>query len=223
MKITVCEMHDERDLFAEDWDKLCAHVRTEKSDLVLLPEMIFCTWFARTRSVNAAVWQAAVEEHDLWLPRLKELAPAVVLASRPVNRDGQRFNAGFTWELGKGLIETHDKYYLPEEEGFWEASWYKRGNGEFKPFRADGALAGFLICTELWAMEQARAYGKSGAHLVVTPRATGKTSVDKWLAGGRTAAVIGATLSLRSRINCYGVIRKKMNGSSMLFWAVEQH
>jgi N-carbamoylputrescine amidase len=198
MKITVCEMHDERDLFARDWEKLWGHVKAAQSDLVLLPEMIFCSWFARTRDFDPAAWRLAVEAHEVWLPQLKELAPAVVLSTRPVDRAGQRINAGFTWGPDKELTETHDKYYLPDEAGFWEASWYNRGNGDFKTFQVAGATAGFLICTELWAMDQARAYGKSGAHLLVTPRATGKTSVEKWLVGGRAAAIVAGAYSISS-------------------------
>jgi predicted amidohydrolase len=198
MKITVCEMHDERDLFARDWDKLCAHVKAEKSDMVLLPEMIFSGWFARSKHFDASVWQAAVQAHEAWRERLDDLAPALVIATHPVNRGGKRLNAGFIREPGKTLSEIHDKYYLPEEEGFWEASWYNRGNGEFKAGTAGGATLGFLICTELWAMDRALAYAKNGVHLLVTPRATGKVSVEKWLTGGRTAAIVAGAFSISS-------------------------
>jgi len=47
-------------------------------------------------------------------------------------------------------------------------------------------------------MERARAYGKAGAHLIVTPRATPLSTVDKWLAGGRVAAVVSGAFSLSS-------------------------
>jgi N-carbamoylputrescine amidase len=47
-------------------------------------------------------------------------------------------------------------------------------------------------------MEHARAYGKAGVNLIVTPRATERVTVDKWLAGGRTAAVVSGAFSLSS-------------------------
>jgi N-carbamoylputrescine amidase len=47
-------------------------------------------------------------------------------------------------------------------------------------------------------MRQARAYGQAGVHLLATPRATEKHTVDKWLAGGRAAAVIAGAFSLSS-------------------------
>lgn len=47
-------------------------------------------------------------------------------------------------------------------------------------------------------MHAARAYGQAGAHLLLTPRATEKRTADKWLAGGRAAAVIAGAYSLSS-------------------------
>jgi len=47
-------------------------------------------------------------------------------------------------------------------------------------------------------MERGRAYGKQGVHLLVTPRATGKPTVEKWLVGGRAAAVVSGAFSLSS-------------------------
>jgi N-carbamoylputrescine amidase len=93
---------------------------------------------------------------------------------------------------------AHHKYYLPDEEGFWEASWYHRGDRRFTPIESGDMRLGFLICSELWFMEHARAYGKAGVNLIVTPRATEKATVDKWLVGGRTAAVVSGAFSLSS-------------------------
>jgi len=47
-------------------------------------------------------------------------------------------------------------------------------------------------------MERARAYGKSGVHILVTPRCTGKPTVEKWLVGGRVSAVVSGAFSLSS-------------------------
>lgn len=197
VKVTVCEMHEEQDIFAAEWSDLVAHVKAAGSDVVLLPEMPFSGWFAINRSYDPKSWQAAVEAHDHWLPRLHELAPAAVLASRPVALAERRLNEGFLW--ADDVYRTaHHKAYLPDEEGTWEASWYHRGTGEFALTPYKNAQIGFLICSELWAMDRAREYGKAGTHLLVTPRATGKTTVDKWLAAGRVAAVLAGAFSLSS-------------------------
>lgn len=198
MKLAVCELTDGAHAFARDWDRLVAYVRAQKSDLVLLPEMPFCPWFAVTPDFDASVWQNAVTAHDKWQERLVELEPALVLGTRPVNCGDQRLNEGFCWTQAEGYQVAHYKYYLPNEPGFWEASWYSRGDGSFTPVQCREALVGFEICTELWAFERARAYGKAGVHLIATPRATPQTTLDKWLAGGRAAAVTAGAFSLSS-------------------------
>ncbi|MGQ0600373.1 MAG: carbon-nitrogen hydrolase family protein [Anaerolineales bacterium] len=198
MKVTVCELRTETHGFAEDWQALLAHVHAERSQLVLLPEMPFCPWFAVTREFDPVTWQTAVSAHEHWLTRLPELAPATVLGTRPVTRNGKRLNEGFVWSVTHGYSAVHDKHYLPEDEGFWESSWYERGDGKFSTFAIDSHALGMMICTELWFMQHARDYGQAGAQLIVTPRAAGKPTVDKWLAGGRVQAVVSGAYSLSS-------------------------
>lgn len=199
MKITVCELNDQPEAFAEGWQRLAAHAQAEQSQLVLLPEMPFCPWFARTLPFEPAVWQAAVDAHDRWLPRLAELAPATVLGTRPVNTaGGQRANEAFIWQAGGGYRAAHLKHYLPDEAGFWEASWYGRGDGRFAPVASGGVRLGFVICTELWFMHRARAYGQAGIHLLANPRGAELRTVEKWLVGGRAAAIIAGAFCLSS-------------------------
>lgn len=198
MKITVCQLPDESEAFQSAWQDLAAHVKQAGSDLVLLPEMPFVPWFAASKQFDARLWQAAVEAHDTWNERLRELGRAWVVSTRPVNQGGRRFNEGFVWQVERGYQAVHRKYYLPDEEGTWEASWYERGPGDFEIADCAGARLGMLICTEVWAMEQAQAYGKAGAQLIVTPRMTQGATVDKWLAAGRTAAVLAGAFELSS-------------------------
>lgn len=198
LKVTVCQLGNTPNDLARDWERLAAHTRATASDLVLLPEMAFAPWFATTRDVDVGVWQSAVEAHERWLERLPDLAPALVVGTRPLTAGGRRLNQGFVWDRAGGYRPVHDKYYLPDEPGFWEASWYERGGGEFAPIDVGGLKLGMLICTELWFMERARAYGQAGIHLLAVPRATPRETVDKWLAGGRAAAVIAGAFALSS-------------------------
>jgi hypothetical protein len=66
MKVTVCQFHDDPTAFEIDWQLLVAHVRVERSDFVLLPEMPFFPWFATSRTFDAGVWNAAVKAHRNW-------------------------------------------------------------------------------------------------------------------------------------------------------------
>lgn len=70
MKVTVCELANDLNELAGDWEALVRHVRSEASDLVLLPEAPFHPWIARTDHFDPAVWQASVEAHDRWMGRL---------------------------------------------------------------------------------------------------------------------------------------------------------
>lgn len=208
MRVTVCELSAAPGSLPGEWEALVRHTRAEASDLVLLPEMPFHPWIAATRDVDPGAWEQAVEAHARWIPRLAELAPAVVIGTRPVVRDGRRLNEAFISTGVDGApARAHAKRHLPDEDGFWEASWYGRGDEEFGPYRVAGADLGFLICTELWFPERARELGRRGAHLIACPRGTPAATLDKWLAGGRTAAVLAGAYCLSSNLRgrCGGV------------------
>jgi len=187
---------------ASEWERLLAHVQQQKSDLLLLPEMPFSAWPFASQWFDADVWAEAVAAHDVWQERLKE-APVAVAFSRPVIEDGRRLNRAALWlPEDEKLILGHAKAYLPDETGFWEASWYEPGDRSFEAVSTtvggEELCLGYMICTDLWFMEHARHLGEAGIHLLLTPRSTEKRTVDKWLAGGRAAAVISGAYSLSS-------------------------
>ena len=198
MKVTVCQFHNEPAALEIDWELLVAHVRAERSDLVLLPEMPFFPWFATSRTFDAAVWNAAVAAHENWERRFRDLAPAIVASTRPIDFGNERYNEAFVWHETAGSRGAHAKAYLPQEEGVWEASWYQRATPEFTPVEVKNVEVGFLICTELWCMEQARVYGLEGTQLLLTPRLTSAATLDKWLAAGRVAAILAGAYGLSS-------------------------
>jgi N-carbamoylputrescine amidase len=198
MRVTVCQWPDTRDAIAHAWAALVTHVKSQSSELVLLPEMPFFPWIATSRKFDPATWSAAVEAHDAWEARLPELGGAAVLGTRPVDFGNERYNEGFIWEPDTGSRAAHAKAFLPNEEGVWETSWYHAATPEFTLVHAGAAHIGFLICTELWDMEQARLYGEEGAHLLVTPRITSSATREKWIAAGRVAAVIAGAFGLSS-------------------------
>lgn len=198
MNVTVCQLPDPPEGFEEAWQSLCEHTRAEAPQVVLLPEFIFHRWVGWTDQFDNDEWEQAVAAHVAWLDRLDELGAPFVLGSRPVTTaDGVRHNRSFVWHDGE-VTDGHDKYYLPEEPGFWEASWYSPGDGSFDPMAVGDLNAGFMICTDMWFTEHARGYARSGVHLLVTPRATEDSSRDKWLAGGRAAAVVAGAFGLSS-------------------------
>ena len=199
MIVTVCEFDRSPNEDEALWEAFAAHVQVEKSDLVLLPEMPFYRWLAARKLVDQSAWEAAAAAHDRWLGRLPELGAEVVVSSRPVIRDGKNLNEGYFWDKDSGYQAVHHKYYLPDEEDYWEATWYERGNGQdFDIVQTSSARLGFLICTELWFTHHGRHYAKEGIELLVCPRATPASTTDKWIAGGRAAAVVSGAFCMSS-------------------------
>jgi N-carbamoylputrescine amidase len=200
MKITVCELPNDQSSLARTWSRLVDHVATTGSELVLLPEMPFYRWLSQSRKVDPDEWRRAVDAHDEWFGRLDDLSPATVLSTRPAIDSGTPLNVGFFWEAAKGVVDVHAKRYLPDEPGFWEASWYRRGDGDFSIAHTSKAKVGFLICTELWFAQHARDYGQRGAQIIVCPRATPTATAPKWIAGGQAAAVSSGAFCLSSNL-----------------------
>jgi len=197
MNVTVTQMSDGRRKFEREWGALCRHARENSSDLVLLPEMPFSSWFCSSPKFDPEAWEGVVEEHREWTGRLGELGAPMVLGTSPVDKRGKRFNEGFVWTKA-GLRGVQLKNYLPNGGGYYEASWYHRGDRKFSKFKAGRLTGGFMICSDLWSMSSARAFGKEGVQVIASPRATGSGSLEKWLAGGKVAAVVSGAYSISS-------------------------
>jgi predicted amidohydrolase len=196
MRVTVCEMPDDRKPFETAWEELIAYVRKQQSDLVLLPELPFYPWIATTPQFDARVWQMAQEAHEVMMQRLRELAASVVLGTHPLIEGELRLNRGFSWTPTDGYQGVHDKYYLPNEEGFYERCWFDRGRRDFTLARVQNMAIGFLICSEVMFNEWARYYGRQGANILAVPRATG--GHERWVVASRMAAIASGAFVISS-------------------------
>ena len=120
MKVTVCELPNTWINSEKEQDKLNLHLETEKSDLLLLPEMPFYSWLAGKRGPDTELWKKAVEYHNIWLELLAVFKVPAIASSRPVLKGNTPLNEGFIWTRDEGVKNVHEKHYLPEEDGFWE-------------------------------------------------------------------------------------------------------
>ena len=201
MRATVCQLDNRPGHLEPMLEALAAYVRAESADFVLLPEMGFAEWLAADAEPDEARWRAAVAEHERQIAQLDRLAAPAVMGTRPIVRaHGSWRNQAYLWTAESGARGVHEKYYLPDEAGYWENTWYDRGDGRFEICRALGLRLGVLICTEMWFLEWARRYGAAKADLLCVPRATPHGSVKKWLAGGQTAAVCSGAYCLSSNL-----------------------
>lgn len=198
MRLTVCQLCDDRAGFTSEWEKLRAHVAAERPDVVLLPELPFAPWFGVTENFDPDVWRDVMVAHDAWDSRLRELDAECVVLTRPAERDGRRLNECYA-AFGDGQrMRLHDKRYLPQEPGYFEASWYERGDGVFDTHRIADSTIGVQICSELWVLDESRRYASRDVDLIVTPRATVASSVEKWIVAGRAAAMLAGAYSASS-------------------------
>ncbi|WP_086929493.1 carbon-nitrogen hydrolase family protein [Agarilytica rhodophyticola] len=206
MKVTVCQIdprnHNDNPL-VKQLDDLAEHIKSEDSDFLLLPEMGFSSWLAADYNVDVTRWNKAVKDHDEHIANLSALGARAVVGTRPVTKeDGNRRNQAYIWDEDQEAFAFHDKYYLPNEEGYWEHRWYQRGPKIFDIARALGMRIGVQICTEMWFMEWSRHYGALRADMICVPRATPHGSVHKWLAGGQAVAVCSGAYCLSSNLWC---------------------
>ena len=126
MRITICEFPDEVERKDAAWSGIVSVLEGPGTELVVLPEMPFCAWqMFTTRRIDSEAWRAALAAHDEMIARFGELNADAVLASRPIERDGTRFNEAFYWTRHEGYVAVRTKYYLPDEPDGWEA-WKKR-------------------------------------------------------------------------------------------------
>ncbi len=204
MRATVTQLPEASERLEEALAMLSEHVRKNASEFLLLPEMPFFPWIAYDQEVSGERWQASMDAHEEWTSRLTSFGVKTIIGSRPVLEKGIPHNDAFSLNLAGKESLFHRKYYLPDEGGFWEATWYRRADKpRFKALQTDSAKIGAMICSDIWFGEHARGYARQGVHLLVNPRATAKGSTDKWLAGGRAAAVMAGAFCLSS--NRYGM------------------
>lgn len=185
-------------------DNLARHANDEGSDFVLLPEMGFFDWLAADPIVKEERWLSSIRAHDQRISQLDKLGVDNVMGTRPIINDlGSRRNLAYVWSKEtNNAVGFHEKYYLPNEEGYWEHTWYDRGLKSFDVARVAQAKVGVQICTEMWFFEWARHYAASKVDMLCVPRATPHGSVDKWLAGGQASAVCAGAYNLSSNLWC---------------------
>jgi N-carbamoylputrescine amidase len=205
MRVTVCELpHDPRAL-AEAWAGLCEHTSGQRSELVLLPELVFVDPVWEADRFDPVHWSAVVAHSAARIRHLQELRAPYVVGTRPVSIDGRPFNQGFVWTADAGVAPLRRKFHLPAEPGIWEDRWFDRGDAVFPDFRAGPLRFGLNICTELWALETYPAYAGRHVQAILSPRATAAATTAKWLSVGVVAAVRSGAFSLSSnRVDTIG-------------------
>lgn len=200
MRVTVCQFDNRSHVMEESWRDLAAYLKDVQPDFLLMPEMPFHDWLAASKEPSVDAWHEAMDIHQARIDRLPELNVPAVLFTTPQEINKSFKNTATLWTEGEGATGFHSKWNLPNEESYWEATWYDRGDPTFDVARVGTTRIGVQICTEMWFFEHSRAYSKAGTHLLCVPRATPHGSVEKWLAGGQAAAVVSGSFCLSSNL-----------------------
>ncbi len=190
LTLTVCELPDDADALDARWDALTTAVRRDGSDLVLLPELPFAPWLCAAPEFAADAWLAALAADERWRARLPELGAAAVVTTRPVDHGPDRFNEAYVWTATGGAKSLRAKVFLPHENGFWERSWFTPARPDWASTRIGPIDVGVLVCSELWHFDRAIGYRGDGAGLLLVPRASTASWSERWLAGGRSVALV---------------------------------
>lgn len=216
MKVTICELNDNEELFERDWKNLVDHVKKEKSELVLLNELPFNQWIASKKGLNDEIKLSSQQKHETWLDRIPELASSIVIYSKPMLKGDKFHNTAFAWSKKDGHQKVHTKYYFPEEPHFWEESCYDREEKHFEVINVRGFNIGVLLCSEIWFTEYARQYAKQDIDLLLCPRATGHSSTEQWIRCGQTLAVISGAFCLSSNRSGLGENNFQWGGNAWI-------
>ncbi len=198
MRVAVCEAPPEMVPGEKEWQHLAERVRGERADLALLNEMPFGPWIAGTAEAREEALLASHRVHDAGMERLAALGAPTVLGTRPAYHQGRSVNEAFVWQAESGARPVHTKQFFPDEEGYYEARWFTRGETHFRVADAVGLRVGFLICTEVMFNESARHYGRQGAQLIAAPRAVGRASLRRWKTALSMAAIVSGCYVISS-------------------------
>jgi len=205
VRVTVCELPHQAGALEAAWVALCEHTRAQESELVLLPEFAMLEPVWEVPAFDAARWRALELEGDRALRKLADLCVDHVIGTRPVQVQGRRLNQAFLRSAGGEVLPLRSKYFLPEEPGSWEATWFHPGDPLFPSYQAGPTSLGINICTELWALETYAAYADAGVQLLLSPRATATATMHRWLAVGIVAAARSGAYCLSSnRVDLLG-------------------
>ncbi|MBA4158513.1 MAG: carbon-nitrogen hydrolase family protein [Gemmatimonadetes bacterium] len=217
MRFGVCEAAPEMVPSGEDWQQLAARAWEERTDVFLLNEMPFGPWISCAEKAGEEMLLASHRAHEAGMVHLVELGARSVLATRPVYDQGRSVNQAFVWRRGSGIQSVHTKQFFPDEEGYYEARWFARGDTHFRLADVEGVKIGFLICTEVMFNEWARHYGRQGAHVIAVPRAVGRASLRRWKTALSMAAIVSGCYVISS--NRAGIDQKgqEFGGGGWIF------
>ena len=195
LKVSVCELPNNLSPRHPAWRDLMRRIESDRPAIALLNEMPLGAWIASEATFNDDSAAASIAAHESALLALRKL-PAAVISSRPIRGKHKLANEAFLL-AGSVYQPIHHKHYFPQETGFFEETWFAPELPGFDVAEHCGVRIGVLLCTELMFTEWARHYRRQGAHVIVSPRASGAYR-RHWHVAARMAAIVSGCYVLSS-------------------------
>lgn len=196
MRVGFVEWPEGLEPHGPEWAEIADRLADARLEMLVTNELPFGPWIADRIPFDRETAQASIDIHAAGLGALAATGIPAILSSRPVWAVDRLANQAVAVEQGR-ITPIHTKQYIPEEPGWYEASWFQPGADCFNPAEIAGLRLGVMLCTDAMFNEHARRYGRQGTAMIAIPRAAG-TSTGNWLTAGRMAALVSGNYVVSS-------------------------
>lgn len=215
LRIAFVEWPEGLSVRSPQWNQLKDFVVAARPDLLVTNELPFGPWIAENAVFSAGEAQRSIGAHADGLAGLIDLHLPAVISSRPVWNGPRLANEAIVLEQ-RVVRPLHRKQYFPNEPGWFESNWYAGDGSGFAVSEVLGIKLGVLLCTDAMFNEQARAYGKQGASLIVIPRASG-VNIEPWKIAGAMASLVSGAYVVSSNRSGRSTAGTQFGGSGFAY------
>jgi agmatine deiminase len=191
------------------------------ADAVCLPELFMTHYFPQELGGNPPHWEEIPGEVTRSLSEAARRNNVVLVAGSLCEKAGTRFyNTSLVFDSDGRLLGKYRKMHLPNDECFYEKSYFSPGNLGYRVFQTGIGNIGVSICYDQWFPEVARINTLMGAEIIFYPSAIGTVEGiaqeegswrDAWITVQRGHAISNATTIVavnragkEGRINFWG-------------------
>jgi predicted amidohydrolase len=160
--------------------RMVKDARAKGAESVVLPELFATLYFCREDSKKAIA--AAKKDLAVTIPgpttdalaRAAKANGVVLVGGSVFEKAGDKyFNTSVVFGPDGSRLGVYRKTHIPQDEGFWEHSYFSPGDTGIKVFDTPAGKLGVQICYDQWFPEAARLAVLQGAELLVYPTAIG--------------------------------------------------
>jgi N-carbamoylputrescine amidase len=178
------------------WEQFAHAVAKSRPDILVMNELPFSGSVARKNDFAIEDARQSVEIHEAGTAGLAALNIPAVISSRPALLADRLINEAIVIENGH-VRPLHTMTIFGRKPGWFEASWFGRGEARIEIQNICGLGVGVLLCTELMFNEHPRQYRRRGADLIAVPRATGSAH-ECWITAGKMASIVSGSYVVSS-------------------------